>query len=251
MKKNMIKVFMFLCMIAVCISGYCLYQRCASDKEAKEEYDSIREAVKYSKKKGKQINWKKLKKMNSDVVGWIYIPNTEIDYPIVQGGDNEEYLHKTFQGNYNASGAIFLDYKCKKNFTSGNNVLYGHHMRNGSMFAGLTKFRNQSYVKKHPYAYIYTPNRTIRLKLLSAYAKSGYHANIPIEFNDKKEKDAFLDQILSLSNVYVPIKKWNLTQDENKNDMTGHQPSDIFTLITCSYEQRNNRTFVHAIIDPR
>ncbi|MFQ9073700.1 MAG: class B sortase [Faecalibacillus faecis] len=75
------------------------------------------------------------------------MPGTRINYPIVQGSDDEEYLHRTFLKKRNSSGAIFLEAKCKKDFTSENNIIYGHHMRNGTMFADLVNYEIKDLLK--------------------------------------------------------------------------------------------------------
>ena len=113
----------------------------------------------------------KLNSQNQDFAGLIYIWVTTIDYPIVQGKDNEEYLHQDFNKKKSSSGTIFLDNNCKKDFTSDNNIIYGHHMKNGTMFAQLLKFREKSFLKKHNEIMIFTPDRTIHLKVISAYAQ--------------------------------------------------------------------------------
>ena len=78
----------------------------------------------------KSINWKKLKRMNKDIVAWIKVPGTKVSYPIVQGKDNSTYLHRTFHKKYNPSGCIFLDYKCKKDLGSVVKYLFDFYKRN-------------------------------------------------------------------------------------------------------------------------
>lgn len=89
----------------------------------------------------------------------------ELIIRIVQGKDNEEYLHMDYNKKKSSSGTIFLDHGCDKSFISDNNIIYGHHMKNGTMFAKLLKFREESFLKKHHVIILYTPKKTMHLKV--------------------------------------------------------------------------------------
>lgn len=217
-------------------SAWKLYRYHVSYQEAENIYTKIREQAEIKKKNEERtIDFTRLKKMNSDVIGWIYIPGTNIDYPIVQGKDNEEYLHKTFEGKKNSSGTIFMDQKCKKDFTADNNVIYGHHMKNGTMFADLLKFRQESFVKKNRYIFLYTPNQRKKLQVVSAYAGEA-KGEIPISFANRKDQQAYLKKVRSKSQVSIAMKK---NQEETVKR--------IYTFVTCSYEKEDYRTFVYAV----
>ena len=105
-----------------------------------------------------------LKKENPDTIGWIHIPDTKISYPIVQGTDNDFYLKHDFNGEASVAGSIYLDYESEGDFEGRNNILYGHNMKNGSMFKDIVRYKDPSYFKEHQYFSIYTPEREIRLK---------------------------------------------------------------------------------------
>ena len=102
--------------------------------------------------------------MNKDIVAWIKVPGTKVSYPIVQGKDNSTYLHRTFHKKYNPSGCIFLDYKCKKDFMSDNNVIYGHHMRDGSMFATFVKYKKSIVLEEASKDYFVSSKRDQDIK---------------------------------------------------------------------------------------
>lgn len=153
---------MFLCFTAIAFFAGKILINQWKYKKAQKEYDTLQKAVQTEK----SINWKKLKRMNKDIVAWMKVPGTKVSYPIVQGKDNSTYLHRTFHKKYNPSGCIFLDYKCKKDFMSDNNVIYGHHMRDGSMFATFVKYKNRSFWKKHQKIILYLPKETRTLKVL-------------------------------------------------------------------------------------
>ena len=91
------------------------------------------------------IDFAVLDSQNPDVVAWIQIPGTQINYPVVQGKDNDYYLHRDLNGQKSTAGTIFLDYADQADFSSLHNVLYGHHMKNGSMFKDISRYKDQGY----------------------------------------------------------------------------------------------------------
>ena len=231
MKRMINNILLIICIFIFCISTWKLYGYYRSYKKAKDTNSKIaKENVKISKNERK-IDFKKLKSQNQDIAGWIYIRGTTIDYPIVQGKDNEEYLHQDFNKKKSSSGTIFLDNNCKKDFTSDNNIIYGHHMKNGTMFAQLLKFREKSFLKKHNEIMIFTPDRTIHLKVISAYAQKAQN-KIPVTFANDKQKKAYIKKIESMSEQTIKTSRIN--------------DSHIYTFVTCSYEGEDNRTYVHA-----
>lgn len=231
MKRMINNILLIICIFIFCISTWKLYGYYRSYKKAKDTYSKIaKENVKISKNERK-IDFKKLKSQNQDIAGWIYIRGTTIDYPIVQGKDNEEYLHQDFNKKKSSSGTIFLDNNCKKDFTSDNNIIYGHHMKNGTMFAQLLKFREKSFLKKHNEIMIFTPDRTIHLKVISAYTQKAQN-KIPVTFANDEQKKAYIKKIESMSEQTIKTSRIN--------------DSHIYTFVTCSYEGEDNRTYVHA-----
>lgn len=224
MKQKIYNVLLVLCFVVIGCGSYQVFTTKQEYKQAQKEYQNIQ---KQGKKKQK-VEFDALRKINSDIVAWIEIPGTKISYPIVKGENNEEYLHKTFSGERNRSGCIFLDSKCNSDFSSDNNIVYGHHMKDGSMFAELIKFRKNSFVKKHHTIILYLPEKTRKLKVVSAYAMQP--EKIPITFADEKEKNDYIQKIKKRSDIKA-----------------GNMKGNIYTFVTCSYETKNNRTYVHAI----
>ena len=231
MKKILYHIFLLLCIAVFCISAYKLYGYYKSYKEAKDTYEKIKKDNVKKTNGDRTIDFDKLQAKNPDIVGWVYAKGTGIDYPIVQGKDNEEYLHQDFNKKKSSSGTIFLDNNCKKDFTSDNNIIYGHHMKNGTMFAQLLKFREKSFLKKHNEIMIFTPDRTIHLKVISAYAQKAQN-KIPVTFANDKQKKAYIKKIESMSEQTIKTSRIN--------------DSHIYTFVTCSYEGEDNRTYVHA-----
>ena len=124
-----------------------------------DETDAIKETEYVS-----AIDFAVLDSQNPDVVAWIQIPGTQINYPVVQGKDNDYYLHRDLNGQKSTAGTIFLDYADQADFSSLHNVLYGHHMKNGSMFKDISRYKDQGYFDQHSEIVLYTPEREIHLK---------------------------------------------------------------------------------------
>ena len=103
-----------------------------------------------------KVDFTALQMINPDVVGWIYIEGTNVNYPIVQANDNDYYLYRLISGETNSSGSIFLDAGASELFQSRNNTLYGHNMKNGTMFADITDYVDQEFYEQHPVALLLT-----------------------------------------------------------------------------------------------
>ena len=144
--------------------------------------------------------------INPDYIGWIKIDETPIDYPVVQGKDNGQYIHVTFKGEQNASGTIFMDWKCEGAFAAPLAVLFGHNMKDGSMFASLHNYRDNAFLAAHPDISITTPNgegltyrifsvqlTTVADKVFSLFGKNHKEiADFFIEYNAPASATHFL-----------------------------------------------------------
>ena len=113
------------------------------------------------------IDFVGLKEVNHDVVGWITIEDTPINYPIVMSHDNEEYLTKSWSLSESIMGAIFMDASCNGDFSSENTIIHGHNMKNGSMFRALNNYVDEEYYKSHPYVWICTPTTQTQYAIIS------------------------------------------------------------------------------------
>lgn len=234
LKKRVFSFFLILCTSIFIFCAWKLYQYYHAYHQAGQEYQEIREEGKETTEE-KEIDFDGLKEINPDLVGWIYMEGTKIDYPIVKSHDNEEYLNRTFQGTSNRSGAIFMDKNCEKGFGSDNSVIYGHHMRDGSMFADLMKFRESSFIKENNDVILYTPQKTIPLKVIASYAAKG-DTKIPVMFANENEKESYIADILEKSDISAGLS----AADQKKI-------KKLYTFVTCSYEEEDNRTFVYAV----
>ena len=110
-----------------------------------------------------------MKAQNADTVGWIILPDSKINYPIVKSKDNTEYLTTTFEGQSSNSGAIFLDMYCESNFSNQNSIIYGHNMKNGSMFRALNNMTDKEYFWRHHIFCIDIGNGFEEYEVISCY----------------------------------------------------------------------------------
>jgi len=175
------------------------------------------------------IDFIALQEKYPDVIGWIYSPDTPINYPIVCGKDNNQYLRHLPDGSYNTTGSIFLDYRCGEIGENRNTVIYGHNMKNGTMFSSLTKYKSQAYYDEHPWLYLLTPDGNYRIELYAGAvvkASSGIYETSP-------GNEAFAD-------VLAEIKGKSTFHSEMDVDWS----DNIVTLSTCSYEFDNARYVV-------
>lgn len=159
-----------------------------------------------------------------DTVGWLYIPDTSVNYPIMQGGDNDFYLHHAYDGSWLSSGSVFLDFRCESRFMNNLNVLYGHHMNNGSMFAGVCHFKDYGYFQAHKYGWMITADDVYRIDFFSA-AVTDCNDEIYSGFENTADR---LSHIYDISAIYEPTE---ISEQDR-----------LVLLSTCSYEFENART---------
>ena len=180
------------------------------------------------------IDWASLRAINPDIVAWIKVPGTAIDYPVVQGDDNEYYLSQTFDGTGNRYGCIFLDFESGLAFNDYHSILYGHNMRNGSMFASFVEYVDEQYFKEHQDILLATPDGgTWHLKAVTAFVAEGTEALRQTQFAGNAEFTAYLQEGL------------NRCEFAEKIDVS--KVTHLYTFATCSYQFNDARTIVMAV----
>ncbi len=178
------------------------------------------------------IDFSGLKKVNPDLACVLYIPSLEIKYPVVYSKDNEDYLHRTFEGNSNSSGSIFYDCICEKNFKGYNTFLYGHNMKNGSMFGKLKKLQDRELSPEDRFFYIYTDNEVRKYEIFSYYQTTA-GSDVYTIVSDDKAYDAFVRSCLNSSYSHGGREDIDFT----------HRPS-VVTLSTCTGPAGGDDRFV-------
>lgn len=180
----------------------------------------------------REIDIAALQDVNPDVIGWIRIPDSNIDYPLVRGTDNDYYLKHTWDGIKNSVGSIFMEHRNSAEFTDYNTILYGHNMNDGSMFANIRRYNTQWYWERHPYVYIATEDGVFRYEVFSSYESSIEGPAYGLSFHQEKTKANFLISALEKTVADLGIRP----------AMTDR----ILTLSTCSGMGYSNRWVLHA-----
>lgn len=186
------------------------------------------------------INWEKLKKQNQDIYSWIYIPNTNVDYPVVQSDENTSdsfYLNHNIKKKYEFAGSIYSEKNNLTDYSDSVTVLYGHNMNNGSMFKTLHKFEDPKFFKKNKYVYIYMPNRKLTYTIYSAYVYDDRHILNSFDFSKKKVRKKYFKYTMNPDSLSKQTRKVDLNSD-----------SKILTLSTCTNGAENTRFLVQAVL---
>ena len=180
----------------------------------------------------REIDLDALRQVNPDVIGWIRVPDTKIDYPVVQSEDNDFYLEHTWQGNKNSVGAIFMDCGSAPDLTDFNTLIYGHNMRSGAMFASLRSYGRQSYWEAHPHIYLLVDSGVFRFDVFSAYRAGLDAAAYGQSFRQRETRENFLQDAAEKSVIQTEI--------------TPGIRDRILTLSTCSGTGHETRWVVQA-----
>lgn len=186
------------------------------------------------------IDFEALREQNEDVKGWIYIPETNINYPIMQSSLYEPenfYNENDFNKNPNVGGAIYIQRINSFNFDDVHTILYGHNMKNKSMFAHLHKFEKADFFDSHPNFYIYAPGHVYTYTIFSAYTYDNRHILNSFDFSDKKVFADYLKLATHPKSVYANTREVSVTTDDK-----------IVTMSTCTNYNENNRYLVQGVL---
>ena len=146
-----------------------------------------------------------LREQNTDVLGWILIPNTKVSYPLVQGEDNDYYLNHTWRKTRSVVGAIFMEQQSSADLTDFNTIIYGHRMNNRSMFGRLLDYKKQSYWQDHPRFYITDDSGTHTYEIFAAYEPAVGSTPYCIRFSNDTEKQTFINYGLEHSVIETGV----------------------------------------------
>ena len=233
----LLTIALIVAIAVFCYAAFNLYHIYTEYKKGTDEYNQIEEMAVTERdadsaevagpnaqlKPPIEVDFDKLKSVNEDVVGWIYVDALpDISYPIVKGKDNQTYLHQTYEKNYNFAGTIFVDYENSGDFSDCNTLVYGHNMKNGSMFGHLKKFREDDKLyKQDKYFWILTPERNYRYEIITAYT-TGVNSDTYTLFKGPGEEfEKYLETIKGYSEIQT-----------DDTDLT--IKDKIVTLSTCT-----------------
>ena len=181
------------------------------------------------------IDLNALREENEDVIGWIFIPDTKINYPLLQWTDNTFYLDHTWTQSNNASGSIFMEYQNSPDFSDFNTIIYGHNMRNGTMFGSLHNYRRPNYWKNHPYVYIVNDHGVFRFDVFAAQSASTQSVIYGLGIESDQRKEEFIRFARDYSFF--------------ETDIVPTAEDRILTLSTCTGSGHTNRWVVLSVLN--
>lgn len=220
------KFIILVFVVTLIISSYYLVKDFLEYKSSNDDNkELVKDVINYTDNKEEKedkimINWDRLYEINKDIIGWIKIENTNINYPILKDDENLKYLKHSYNEKYNNNGSIFT--LNADPFNDENTVIYGHNMKNGTMFSELSKYMNKNFFDEHSTILIYTKNQNYKATVFSCYS-------IGVNQEEKNTKALdFEDEI----EYYKKASKYKVNNMENIKK--------IIKLSTCSY--LNNHT---------
>ncbi len=236
-------IILAISLAVFCIAAFQLLRIGKGYLDGRKEYDRIRDLVitdPDQDEKGEKdqftVDFDRLLEMNEDTVGWIrFHPEPSIiNYPIVQGKDNQEYLHQTFSAQENTLGTIFLNVDNHSDFNDVHSIIYGHRMRDGSMFRHLQDYEEKEFWEENPYFYIYTPDgRKITYHIYAAARIVDSEENYQTVFENGEEFRQFIDMTKKQALYDTGVEVTSLDQ--------------IVTLSTCTSASDEHRFVVRAV----
>lgn len=234
MKKNsdtLHNIILVLCVIVFLICFSMLFNWYLDSKNADKDIKEIKTTIITNDDNSSKSN--KNTTNIENCVAWIEIPDTDIDYPVMQKkNDPEYYLRRNYKGEYSYSGTPFLDSKCNIG-TSQNLIVYGHNMKDGTMFSGLMKYKDTEYSKQHPTIYLTVDNTAYEYELYAVckvFSDDGWYT-----FTERTSEETFDELISHIQNKSL-----------YKSDKTAEYEDYFLTLSTCEYSQENGRLIAIA-----
>lgn len=203
----------------------------------KDEYSALAQNVTEDSATSEPIvDFAALKAQNPEVVGWIQIPDTPVNYPIAQHSDNDYYLEHTFTDQFNLAGSVFLDYRSDAMLGDRTTVIYGHHLQNGEMFARIADYSAQAEFDTVSGLYYVTEDGAVHdLVPLCCLVVDGYETEVlQFEFSDDASFASYVQSLIDRSSARAA-------------NATSQGISHVYLLSTCSYERENDRTILVAV----
>lgn len=252
MKKGIIfKAAIIVFAMVFVFSGYNIVKISLEYSAAKKLYSSIQteytkpiappstnenDAELQVKEPAIEVDFTALKNKNSEAVGWLYMPNSVLNYPVAQASDNSKYISTDFSGKHRSSGALFADFRNGALGEDANYIIYGHHMKNGTMLSTIVKYKKQVFFDENPVMYYFTPEKTYKIEFIAGRVVPS-DAEI---YNIPQTKQEFLRLV---NDHYIKHSTF-------KSNITPTEEDSFITLSTCSYEYDEARyVLIGRLID--
>lgn len=245
-KKLRSLLILLLALIAVGGIGYVIYYMTSLEKQ-EDVYEETREAVKEEQPVQQKeepeteipIDFESLWGMNLDIYAWIEIPGTKVDYPILQSAtDDSYYLNHNIDGSEGYPGSIYTESYNGKTFEDFNTVIYGHNMKDDTMFGDLHSYEDSAFMKEHSKVIIYTPEKILTYQIFAAVVYDDRHILKTYDFSGEEDRQEFLDSLNTLRDMR-----------SNIDSSVEVGPQDrILTLSTCIGGEDHHRYLVEAVL---
>lgn len=246
-KTNKLTKILFIFFIIIFVCGisyltYYLYDRNRNNKDNKEIFNDIEidESKITESKTERMLQLEELQKENEEIVGWLEIEGTNINYPVLQASDNDYYLTHNYKKEKTSGGSLFLDKSYDFSIPSSNLLIYGHRHETGIMFEDLIKYKDEKFYKEHPNIRFTTCDEDSTYEIIAAFFSRVYY---------KSEKNVFryyffvnADNVKDFDSYVENVKKASI-YDTGKTAKYGDQ---LMTLSTCSYHTEDGRFAVVA-----
>lgn len=176
---------------------------------------------------------------NEDIYAWVYIPDTKIDYPVLQHPtDNSYYLNYNLDGSRGYPGCIYTEDYNEKDFSDPVTVVYGHNMKNGTMFAGLHRYGDSQYMEEHPYVYVYTEDGLLVYEIFAAHEYSDAHILYGHDYTEPEEFGEYLEEIRNVRDMGRVLREGVEVAEGDR----------ILTMSTCIASKPDNRFLVQGVL---
>ena len=255
-KKGVMRILTLLCLAVFLFSAWKLVGIFQEYREAEQLYnDAANEFTTLNSDQDKEhavpvpsmreqapveVDFSNLLKINDDIIGWIYMEDTVVNYPLLQGENNLYYLDKTMYKKYLASGSIYLDCDNEPDFSDAHSIIFGHNMKNHTMFGDLSDLRDEDYLKEHPYVdLILTDGTWMRYEICSMYRAHVEDGTFRAPLNKAKNFKPFME-LITEKNMHADSElDLPVVQEEDK----------VLTLSTCTEDSADLERFVvHAVL---
>lgn len=255
-KKGVMRILTLLCLAVFLFSAWKLVGIFQEYREAEQLYnDAANEFITLNSDQDKEhavpvptmreqapveVDFFNLLKINDDIIGWIYMEDTVVNYPLLQGENNLYYLDKTLYKKYLASGSIYLDCDNEPDFSDAHSIIFGHNMKNHTMFGDLSDLRDEDYLKEHPYVdLILTDGTWMRYEICSMYRAHVEDGTFRAPLNKAKNFKPFME-LITEKNMHADSElDLPVVQEEDK----------VLTLSTCTEDSADLERFVvHAVL---
>lgn len=254
-KKIWMAVYVLLvaaCLLCIAFMALYLIDKKKQEQEAQEKYEEVVEQVvepeplepvvpeEEEEKAELPIDFEALQEINPEIYAWIRIPDTNVDYPILQREDEDQsfYLDHDMYGEAQKAGSIYTESYNSKDFHDPNTIIYGHNMKNGSMFHNLRYFAEQDFFDEHEEMYIYMPEKVLRYRIFASYEFDDRHLLGSYNFDDEEVFADYIEEITNPRSMYTMLREdCEITVEDR-----------IVTLSTCVANKPNNRRLVQAVL---